>query len=426
MRSQGMLTDGFLRFPAETVRRYVLATAIISLIVPAGAADADDYRIGIMDKLTIRVVEWQTAEGKFREWPTVSGDYIVGATGSLALPFAGDLKAAGQTPAELGSLISRNLQLRFALTDPPEASVEIAEYRPIFVSGEVRTPGKYPFDPEMTVLKAVSLAGGMRRGADEGQRFERDFISAKGSYDGLVVERTRLLAKKARLTAEEADAPAITPPDQMASNPQARAILDDEASIMETNKNTFDLKIKGLSELQDLYGNEITSLEKKVQMQNHQLDLYQKELDKTSRLVDQGLMLSSRVLSLETTLSDTQSNLLDLDAATLRAKQELNKAALDAVDLKNDRKSKIVLALNDTKSQLDQNSLQMQMYRSLMTEAVVNAPDVAREKSGDVDDQISFTIVRTQDGKVTELPATSTSLVQPGDLVKVSVAGQRS
>ena len=134
-----------------------------------------------MDKLHIRVVEWQTAEGAVRDWSTISGDYIVGPSGSISLPFIGEMPAAGKTTAEIAAAIGEGLQQKFGLPDRPEASVELAEFRPVFVSGDVQTPGKYPYDPQLTVLKAVSLAGGLRRSADAGLRIERDFINARGN-----------------------------------------------------------------------------------------------------------------------------------------------------------------------------------------------------------------------------------------------------
>jgi polysaccharide export outer membrane protein len=42
----------------------------------------------------------------------------------------------------------------------PKVYVNITEYRPFFVNGEVTKPGGYPYQPGLTVRKAISLAGG--------------------------------------------------------------------------------------------------------------------------------------------------------------------------------------------------------------------------------------------------------------------------
>ncbi|MBB4571510.1 polysaccharide biosynthesis/export family protein [Rhizobium leucaenae] len=412
-------TSGLHRLPG------CILPALVALLV-AMPGLADEYKLGIMDKLSIRVVEWQTAEGKFREWPGITGEYLVGPNGGVALPFAGELKVAGRTTADVAQEIAHNLQMRFGLSDLPEASVEILEFRPIFVAGEVHAPGKYPYDPEMTVLKAVSLAGGMRRGLDEGQRYERDFINAQGGYDVLIAEHDRLVAKRARLMSEEEGSDAIRVPEELKSNPKAAKLIQDETAIMETNRSSVGLRLKGLDELRTLYGNEIGSLEKKMDNQSHQLDLYRKELDRTAKLADQGLVTSARVLGLETTLSETQSNMLDIDAASLRAKQEMNKAALDSVDLQNEQKSKRAAEFLETQQQLDENALKTIMYKRLMNEALVNSPAASQLAGGDDSKLISYTVVRTVDGKVQEIPAGESTPLFPGDLVKVAIANGRS
>src|SRR5947209_2894319 len=90
-------------------RARLLATCLaVSLVVPHIAV-ADDYRLGSQDKLTIAVAEWQTVEGTFRDWSAVNGDYTVGPSGTLSVPFAGELQAAGKTTFEIATAISEAL-----------------------------------------------------------------------------------------------------------------------------------------------------------------------------------------------------------------------------------------------------------------------------------------------------------------------------
>ncbi|TKB29603.1 MAG: sugar ABC transporter substrate-binding protein, partial [Mesorhizobium sp.] len=64
-----------------------MATGLtLSLALPQFAF-ADDYRLGAQDKLTIRVAEWQTVEGTFRDWSAINGEYTVGPAGTLSVPF---------------------------------------------------------------------------------------------------------------------------------------------------------------------------------------------------------------------------------------------------------------------------------------------------------------------------------------------------
>lgn len=107
------------------------------------------YRLGADDELQI------TTYGEDR----LSGKFKVSAGGNVAMPLIGAVKAAGLTTAELEHSIATRLREAQIVVDP-KVSVEISEYRPIYVMGEVTKPGPYPFKPGMTVLTAVAVAGG--------------------------------------------------------------------------------------------------------------------------------------------------------------------------------------------------------------------------------------------------------------------------
>ena len=89
----------------------------------------------------------------------LSGDFHVSDSGNIALPMLGTVKAAGMTTTALSDEIANEAKTRSILNDP-SVSVEVTNYRPIFVLGEVNKPGQYPYQPGMTVLTAVTVAGG--------------------------------------------------------------------------------------------------------------------------------------------------------------------------------------------------------------------------------------------------------------------------
>ena len=216
MISQSTLLKAALR--GDFLRAGLVLIALLLAPLSAAVAQTEDYQLDAMDKLHIRVVEWQTAEGAVRDWSTISGDYMVGPSGNISLPFIGEMPAAGKTTAEIAAAIGEGLQQKLGLPDRPDASVELAEFRPVFVTGDVQTPGKYQYDPQLTVLKAVSLAGGLRRSADFGDG-ERNFITAQGNYDVLVAEHDGLIARRARLMAEADDKQEIEFPEELGKSP---------------------------------------------------------------------------------------------------------------------------------------------------------------------------------------------------------------
>ena len=274
----------------------------------------------------------------------------------------------------------------------------------------------------MTVLKAVSLAGGMPRTA--GQRFERDYFNARGDYDVIVAEYDRAVVKLARLQAELANEEEIKVPDDLIEKSSAKRLVDDETAIMRTRKNSLDLQISGLKDLKTLYTNEISSLEKKMGVQNRQLDLTRKELTSIGGLADQGLVVNSRLLGLQTSVADMEGKLLDLDTASLRAKQEISKSTQNETDLDNERKSELATEMQATQAKLDESNLKLQMNKNLMTEALVNAPAAAGNGSEPV--VMQYSIVRNSNGKTEETTAEEGTILLPGDVVKVKIDTEHS
>jgi polysaccharide export outer membrane protein len=88
----------------------------------------------------------------------LSNSYTVDAAGQVTLPLIGAVRARGSSTQQLAGSIAGELKQSF-IRDPSVA-VEVETYRPFFVLGEVTYPGQYPFVPDMTVEKAISIAGG--------------------------------------------------------------------------------------------------------------------------------------------------------------------------------------------------------------------------------------------------------------------------
>jgi len=79
--------------------------------------------------------------------------------GTFSYPFIGELKVRGKTAAEIEELIIQNLKGDYLID--PRVSVSVLKYREFFISGEVKEPGGYAFQPGLTLRRAVALAGGL-------------------------------------------------------------------------------------------------------------------------------------------------------------------------------------------------------------------------------------------------------------------------
>lgn len=115
---------------------------------PAEAEDAPAYKLGPGDKVRVTV---------FNE-KDLSGDFDVSDQGLIALPLIGQVKVVGRTISDVEGLIAQRYGKDY-LVDP-RVNVEVLNYRPFFIIGEVKTPGSYAYQSGMTVINAVALAGG--------------------------------------------------------------------------------------------------------------------------------------------------------------------------------------------------------------------------------------------------------------------------
>lgn len=122
------------------------------------AQEVQDYRLGSGDGL--RLI--------FYGEEKLNGEYRIGADGRLALPLIGDIPAGGRTVPELREALAEAYRRGGFLLNP-QIAVEILEYRPFFILGEVNAPGQYPFIPGMTVRQAIATAKGYTYRARQGK-----------------------------------------------------------------------------------------------------------------------------------------------------------------------------------------------------------------------------------------------------------------
>ncbi len=100
------------------------------------------------------------------EQDALTNTYAVDQAGYIAFPLVGSVPARGRTIKQLEADIA--VQLRQGFIRDPDVTVEVDQYRPIFVMGEVGSAGQYSYVPGLTVQKAIAVAGGYSARAYQG------------------------------------------------------------------------------------------------------------------------------------------------------------------------------------------------------------------------------------------------------------------
>lgn len=115
------------------------------------------YRLGTGDKVKVTV---------FDE-PALTGEYDIGANGTMAMPLIAEVPAQNLTPTQVAQSVARRLaDGGYVLA--PRVAVEVIKYRPFYILGEVNKPGEYAYTGQLSLLQAIALAGGFTPRADKG------------------------------------------------------------------------------------------------------------------------------------------------------------------------------------------------------------------------------------------------------------------
>ncbi len=140
-----------------------LTAACSGNIPPLADAPAEppQYRMVAGDQMRITILDEEA----------LSGQHTVTSEGDISFPLLGDIVAAGKTVGEFRSELVQRLSPDY-LVDP-RISIEILNYRPVYVLGEVERAGEFKYAPELTVTQAVALAGGYTYRADRSRVFVR-------------------------------------------------------------------------------------------------------------------------------------------------------------------------------------------------------------------------------------------------------------
>lgn len=134
----------------DTIHKLLGLVLLCCLVGPGTvlANSTQGYLLGPGDRVKITVFGHQD----------LSGEFQLDAYGRISMPLIQTVNAASLSQSELESLITHRLRPDYLVN--PRVSVEVLTYRPFYIVGEVRNAGDFPYQGNLTVLKAIALAGG--------------------------------------------------------------------------------------------------------------------------------------------------------------------------------------------------------------------------------------------------------------------------
>jgi polysaccharide export outer membrane protein/exopolysaccharide production protein ExoF len=303
---------------------------------------------------------------------------------------------------------------------PPRVAVEVSQYRPFYITGAIATPGAYPYQPGLTVLRAISIAGGLPR--ERCESLGREVITGEGAIAQLVRTVQELQVRKARLSAELQDVETIDLPQPIAAvkaRPDIARIIEQEHGIFKARRTAVASQIQTLNRLKTFLAEEVKALAAQLELKKGELASVNAELDSVKTLVDKGLSPKVRLFDLERVVSKLASERLELETMLLRAQQEISRTEIEIEATASKDTMEVTTALREAEAELEGAIVQLRTQERLLHETSLSYPGQA--SSSNTGETANYVIVRANGDSVERIVASEETAVLPGDTIKVEI-----
>jgi protein involved in polysaccharide export with SLBB domain len=398
----------------RTAESFLVLLTLLAFL-PAGTARAQEpaaYTLDYGDTIRVQAIEWRGLEGL----------YTVGPDGMVAVPVVGTIAVRGKTVSQVAQAISEGLRAKSSLPDLPSVAAAIVKYRPYYILGFVQNPGEFEYQPDMTVLKAISRAGGFfRRNTSAFERLNRDSILARTE---LAVQRSIALQQRIRLARIEAE---LAGQDQVAMPPnietagmetQSKALLENEQGILSSARTAKAKKDETREALIKVSNEEIRSLELQVESETQQIALLESEKQRMASMSERGLTTTSRLVEGELNYARVVSSRQALFTLIIRARQDILKAEAQYQDFIASEEKRLRDERQVALTRLRDAELLQKRSRNLILEAEVLTAGAIR-RLGATRGSYKIEIKRAAGNAVISLPATDDTAILPGDVINV-------
>lgn len=375
---------------------------LLSLFVATSVVAQEPYRLQPGDTVEI----WVAEEEDLRRTA------VIGPDGSFSFPLAGHVKAQGMTVEELETALRQRLAgyYKDALSLTAMLQANTAAQPTVFIAGEVSTPGEYRFRDGMTVLHAVSLAGGLYRQAippadqDRAILVERDIKLAENRLDELGVLTARLQA--------ELDGKTVVVTDQVSLDSpllaQEQKVLDDRHSLQSDQEARQQEAVA-------MQGRIAASARSELETVQQRVVLAQKRLDSTTELVAKGAAQAVRQFEQESEVATLRGLVSELTTGLLTAEQL---ATTEVATFEREQKERRTqLHAEIVAAQREQSATRARLADS---RSILSIYAERQVRDGPVVPQLAlYSIVRATGGEMREIAATEMTPILANDLVRV-------
>ena len=364
----------------------------------------NDLELGPGDKVLITAYERIDLSGKF----------TVRADGTVSIPLIGSIRAAGRTLSELDRATSAAIMKATSRSVP--VSLEVDTWRPVYAVGDVDKPGVYPFTPGMTVLHALAASGGLARPLSNASPIElnREMAIVHRALEKLKTATAAMTRIEAELNGKETiDLPIALV--EIAGPMEAKRLIAAELSIL--RQHTKTRKVKGATKLAEieLTKREISAYKKQRLDLKKRINLNMEELKKYTKLQAKGLARSSRTLQLRSEIAALEGTSHTVLASIARAQNSMIRITEEKNLLPVTTRLELDKEMQVVQGEIRATKAVLSLYSDLANQLSA----LSIEEAAALNNPATFEIMRSKSNQQKMIPAKETTLLRPGDVVRV-------
>ena len=354
----------------------------------------------------------------------------IGFDGTISLPLLGQTTAADMTLSELRAKVVQQVSSKIYrqrtpegreiahVLSPDDIGLTIAEYRPIYLNGDVTRPGEQPFRPGMTVRQAVAVAGGY-----DVMRFRMnnpilESADLKAEYQSLWIEYARVQAQTWRLRMELGeDVPPVLKINAPVAQETIQKFVGTEKEQLKARNSDMDKEKSRLRDAIDQARMQLRILaEKKIKdEEGNQAD--NSDLEKLRQLLDKGTTINVRISEARRAalMSSTQLLQTIVEVSNIERQQTEYRRQLERTD--DQRRISVLAELQETNLRLAQITTRLQTVSEKLLYTSTLQSQLVRGTGG----RPSFEVFRSDRNGRERLDADEETKLLPGDVVDITL-----
>lgn len=350
---------------------------------------------------------------------SLSGQFPVDVDGAITFPMIGSVTVAGKTMAEIGALLEKPLAEHVA---GATVAASVSRYAPVFILGDVQTPGKYEYRPGMIALELVAMAGGLGRVDKKVDEGALRLIDLRQDYADLDIQIFAMRVKRLRVAAE-LEGKDFVVDDASAADPDVQGarqrVIDGERRLYAIRSDSLKANQEALKAQEQSYVQEIATLSQSITLHDQEIALLEQDVEAARKLAEKALTSQSNFRQSERQLSATRRDALEMQTYLARAEQNRLVVEQQRETLVQQRQNEAAADLQTIDLELARMTRRQQTVMATMAQIAAGA-DAGPDDAGANDAVLS--IMRPSDKGYSNVIASTTAELKPGDILTVKFA----